>query len=65
MHKTNVIESDKRITVDINGLQAMLSVGKNTAADIGEKAGAVVRIGRRKLYNVELVENYMRGITGV
>lgn len=65
MHKTNVIESDKKITVDINGLQAMLSVGKNTAADIGEKAGAVVRIGRRKLYNVELVENYMRGITGV
>lgn len=65
MHKTNIIESDKKITVDINGLQAMLSVGKNTAADIGEKAGAVVRIGRRKLYNVELVENYMRGITGV
>lgn len=59
MRKTNVIESDNKITVDINGLQAMLSVGRNTANEIGEKAGAVIRIGRRKLYNVNKVQAYI------
>lgn len=65
MHKTNIIETDNKITVDINGLQAMLSVGKNTAADVGEKAGAVIRIGRRKLYNVKKIEAYMQQLTEV
>ena len=65
MHKTNIIETDNKITVDINGLQAMLSVGKNTAADVGEKAGAVIRIGRRKLYNVKKIESYMQRLTEV
>lgn len=59
MHKTNVNETGYKITVDINGLQTMLSVGKNSAAEIGEKAGAVIRIGRRKLYNVKKIIEYM------
>lgn len=63
MHKTNIVETDNKIAVDINGLQAMLSVGKNTAADVGEKAGAVIRIGRRKLYNVKKIEAYMQQLT--
>ncbi len=63
MHKTNVIETDNKITVDINGLQAMLSVGRNSANEIGEKAGAVTRIGRRKLYNVEKVRNYLNQLS--
>jgi hypothetical protein len=63
MHKTNIIDTDNKIAVDINGLQGMLSVGKNTAADIGEKAGAVIRIGRRKLYNVKKVEAYIEHLT--
>lgn len=65
MHKTNIIETNNKITVDINGLQAMLSVGKNTAADVGEKAGAVIKIGRRKLYNVRKIELYMEQLTEV
>lgn len=63
MYKTNVIETNNKITVDINGLQAMLSIGKNTAAEIGEKAGAVIRIGRRKLYNVKKIQEYMDGLS--
>lgn len=63
MYKTNAIETDNKITVDINGLQAMLSIGKNTAAEIGEKAGAVIRIGRRKLYNVKKIQEYMDGLS--
>lgn len=65
MRKTNSIETDSKITVDINGLQAMLSIGRNTAAEIGEKAGAVIRIGRRKLYNVSKIEDYMNKLTEV
>ena len=63
MHKTNTIETDHKITVDINGLQAMLSIGKNTADEIGKEAGAVVRIGKRKLYNVAKVQAYIDCIT--
>lgn len=59
MRKTNVLKTDKKITVDINELQTMLSVGKNTAATVGEKAGAVIRIGKRKLYSVKKIEEYM------
>lgn len=65
MHKTNIVDTDNKIAVDINGLQAMLSVGKNTAAEVGEKAGAVIRIGRRKLYNVRKIELYMEQLTEV
>ena len=65
MHKTNTIETENKITVDINGLQAMLSIGRNTAAEIGEKAGAVIRIGRRKLYNVSKIEAYMNKLSEV
>lgn len=63
MYKTNNTETDIKITVDINGLQSMLSVGKTTAAEIGEKAGAIVRIGRRKLYNVRKVQEYIDKLT--
>ena len=65
MRKTKILETDNKITVDINGLQAMLSVGKNTAADVGERAGAVIRIGRRKLYSVKRIEEYMQQLTEV
>lgn len=59
MHKTNAKETDTKITVDIIGLQNMLSVGKNTAYKIGEEAGAVVRLGKRKLYIVSKIEDYI------
>lgn len=63
MKRANVTESDYKFAVDINGLQSMLSVGKNTASEVGEKAGAVIRLGKRKLYNVKRVEMYLDSIT--
>ena len=53
------INVNQKITVNIDELKEMLSVGKNTASQIGEDAQAVVRIGRRKLYNVEKIKKYM------
>ena len=63
MNKTTRTDAEKKIMVDIVDLQAMLSTGRNTAAQIGEKAGAVVRIGRRKLYRVDRIEAYIASIT--
>ena len=59
MYKRNNYKTDNKITVDINELQGMLSVGKNTAIRIGEEANAVIRIGKRKLYSVEKIKAYM------
>lgn len=62
MRERTKYESDQKITVDIIGLQAMLSVGRNTAIRIGEEAGAVVKIGNRKLYSVKKVQQYIDNI---
>ena len=63
MKATSRIETDNHIAVDIVKLQAMLGMGRNNAAIIGEKAGAVIKIGRRKLYNVKKVQAYIDSIT--
>ena len=54
--KNNTVE---RITVDIKQLTEMLSVGRNTALAIAEEAGAGIKFGRRKLYSVERIRDYM------
>ena len=65
MRKTKVTECENKITVDVRELQAMLSCGKNTANLVEEKAGAVIRIGRRKLFNVEKIKEYMSTLSEV
>lgn len=56
---------DVRLVVDIKGLQTMLSMGSYNANQIGEKAGAVIKFGRRKLYNVSKVNDYINRISEV
>ena len=63
MRKTSEFPEGEKITVDVIRLQSMLGVGRNTAAQIGRDAGAVLSIGRRKLYNVEKVRRYMDELT--
>lgn len=55
----NKNNSTERITVGIKELADMLSVGRNTALAIAEEAGAGIKFGRRKLYNVEKIKAYM------
>ncbi len=64
MNKRTVMAHDHKIAVDVKELMAMLSCGRNTADKVGETAGAVIRIGNRKLYNVKKVESYIDSITG-
>lgn len=48
-----------KITVSAPELAEMLSVGRATADRIGTDAGAVVRIGRLKRFNVDKVKRYI------
>ena len=56
MSKNSTVE---RITVDIKQLTEMLSVGRNTALAIAEESGAGIMFGRRKLYCVVRIKDYM------
>lgn len=69
MKKTKSASSDisvleRRITVSDRELAVMLGVGLTTARKIAEDAGAVCRIGTRKINNVELVKRYMNVLAG-
>ena len=55
-------KADQVLTVDIEGLAAMLSCGTATAKKIAELAEARVQLGRRVLYSVSKVEKYLDAI---
>lgn len=59
MNKTKERPTSQPIAVNIDKLYAMLSCGHATARKIGEQAGAKIVIGRRVLYSVEKVKNYL------
>lgn len=53
------------ITTNVQGVMALFGVGRNTAIQIGKKAGAVIHLGtRRTLYSVEKIQAYMEGLAG-
>ena len=53
---------DELITVDLNGLRTLTSLGKYSARNIAEEAGAVIKIGKRTIFSVEKIRNYMNAI---
>lgn len=63
MRKTKYNNTENPITVTIDQLQKMLNCGYYTAKRIGEKAKARVYSGRRTLYNVEKIKEYLRKIS--
>ena len=63
MRKTTTTPVTERITVDVDQLQKMLSIGRANAYKIGEDAGAIIRIGRRKLFNVRKIQEYMDSLS--
>ena len=58
-------ENANKLYVDINELCAILSVGRNTAMKIAEKSNASVKFGKRHLYSVENIKNYMSSLHDV
>lgn len=63
MFKTQEFEIKEKIAVDINGLTSMLSIGRNSAYEIGKAAGAVIKVSRRTLFNVSKIKAYMDSIS--
>ena len=59
MNRTLNRASEQPIAVDIEKLSAMLSCGRATARKIGEQAEARICIGRRVLYSVDKVKQYL------
>ncbi len=57
------IKSDKgKILIDTNELKSLLGCGRATAIIIGCAAGAKIRINRRVLWKVDIVESYLNQI---
>lgn len=52
---------DKRL-VNTANLMELLDCGKSTAIKIGNRAGAKVCIGRKLLWNVKLIQQYLDNI---
>lgn len=59
MRGTMRTENAEKILVDMRELRTILSCGRVTAERIAESAGASIKIGKRRLYNVRKIENYL------
>ena len=64
MNKTVERKSENLLTVDAEALAGMLNCGRVTAAKIGNEAGARSQIGRRVLYKVSKIEEYLNALAG-
>ncbi len=53
-----------RIAVDTHELQIMLSCGKRTAVQIGCAAGAKIKVGKRVLWNIKRIQEYLDSLSG-
>lgn len=70
MHKTNqsvkeTLTIDKKCTVTTEELQIFLSCGRDTAILIGNLAEARLEFGKRVLWSVEKVKEYVYKNAGV
>lgn len=65
MNKTTKsdIHCSKMITANTKTLAESLDCGRATAVKIGEAAGAKIQIGRRVLWNVSKVQNYLNSLS--
>ncbi len=59
MRKTTKCETANPMAVDLEELAHKLGCGKETAKEIGDNAGARIRIGRRVIYKISLVDEYL------
>ena len=55
--------SENDLAIDTPTLMAMLHCGRVTAVEIGKKATAEIRVGRRVLWNVDKVKRYLESIS--
>lgn len=61
-HAPQADNSFEMLTVNTRLLMQMLGCGKPTAVKIGTAAGAKIVIGRKILWNVNIVQRYLNNI---
>lgn len=57
--RSNNIELNKRIAIDILGLMELLSCGRATAVEVANQACAVLKFGKRTLYSVDKIREFI------
>lgn len=65
MNKTikNDVQLSERISSNTKTLAEILDCGRATAVKIGEAAGAKIQIGKRVLWNVKKIQDYLDSLT--
>lgn len=53
-----------KLAVDTDELAYMLSCGEATARNIGTKSGARIQVGKRVLWNVRVIQEYLDTLAG-
>jgi len=64
MNKTLMRYNKEFLTVSAETLAGMLNCGRATAVKIGTDAGAKIQIGRRALYKVSVIDEYLSALAG-
>ena len=57
MNPTTRKQSSSKITIDTPELMQMLTCGRVTAVEVGTRAGARIKIGKRVLWNVGKIQD--------
>lgn len=60
----NTVDTQNKIAITTDELQAMLSCGRYSAVQVGDAAEARIQIGKRIFWNVEKVKAYINLISG-
>ena len=53
----------EKLTITTDRLQAMLGCGRKSAIHIGDLAGARIQLGKRVLWNVSKVRDYVNRVS--
>ena len=60
---TNSEINERRLALNSEELPKMLGCGKTTAIKIGLEANARFKVGKRVLWNVEKIQNYLNRVS--
>ena len=60
--KNQKIDLTRKVTVDTQELQQILSLGRKSAVEIGNMANAKIIVGRRVVWNLQKIQDYLYDI---
>jgi len=60
--KNNNLDLTRKLTVDTKELQEILSLGRKSAVEIGKAANAQIVVGKRIVWNLSKIQDYLNKI---